>query len=115
MTEPIGKAVAIGVGCHWKAFETIAIEVKLKELLIALGNGFRLAQPRSRLLKNAISVQLSNAVLTASSSSLTDLEHAVAIVGFNDANAVPITAKGIGEKTIILIFKADSISGWLRT
>ena len=51
MTEPIGKAVAIGVGGYRNSFVAITIEVKFKEFLIAMGDSVRLAEPTPCFLR----------------------------------------------------------------
>ena len=54
-------------------------------------------------------VELSNAVATMVPAPLSDLEHAVAIVGFDDANAVPGSAQRIRENSVVLVFENDGV------
>ena len=111
MTEPIGKAVVIGVGGNRNPFVTITIEVKFKEFLITIGNSVRLAQPMSRILKNTGTVQFSDTVMTTATTTFSDLEHAVAIVGFNNTYTVPVAARTIAKNTIGLVLKGECSGG----
>ena len=112
MTKSVGKAVAIGVGGNRNPFVAITIEVKFKEFLIAMGDSVRLAEPTPCFLEDSVTVEFSNAVATMVPAPFADLEHAVAIVGLDDTNAVPGSAQRIGEDAVVAVFKNDGSGGW---
>ena len=92
MAQSINKTIGVNIDRHRNSCSTIVVKIHFKQLFIAIRNRLVFIDPSTNRMQNTITIQFGDTVLTTTATTLSDLEHAVTVIGFHHANAIPAPA-----------------------